>query len=59
MLIHCKLTKHGSNVLSDPTMYKSVVGALQYVTFTWPDILFCVNKACQFMHRLSSLIGAW
>lgn len=36
--------------LSEPFLYKSVVGALQYVTLTRPEISFSVNKACQFMH---------
>jgi len=26
------------------------VGALQYLTFTRPDICFAVNRVCQFMH---------
>lgn len=29
----------------------SVVGALQYLTFTRSDIAFSVNQACQFMHN--------
>ena len=33
----------------DPTQYRSIVGALQYVTLTRPDIFFAVNKVCQFM----------
>ncbi|XP_058747018.1 secreted RxLR effector protein 161-like [Vicia villosa] len=45
----CKLTKTGSPALSDPFMYRSVVGALQYATITRPDIAFSVNKVCQFM----------
>lgn len=49
MFSHYKLSKHGSYVLYDPTMYRFVLRALQYVTLTWPDIAFCVNKACQFM----------
>ncbi|CAL8077757.1 unnamed protein product [Prunus armeniaca] len=37
--------------LSDPTLYHSIVGALQYLTFTRPDIAFAVNTVCQFMHN--------
>ncbi|KAM1917374.1 hypothetical protein ACFX13_036983 [Malus domestica] len=33
-----------------PEQYRSVVGALQYLTFTRPDIAFDVNQCCQFMH---------
>ncbi|KAK2354410.1 putative mitochondrial protein [Trifolium repens] len=45
----CKLHKDGSPALSDPFMYRSVVGALQYATLTRPEISFAVNKVCQFM----------
>ncbi|KAI5440726.1 hypothetical protein KIW84_010265 [Lathyrus oleraceus] len=51
----CKLTKTGFAALSDPYMYRSVVGALHYATVTRPDIAFSVNKVCQFMaHPLES-----
>jgi hypothetical protein len=33
----------------DATRYRSVVGALQYLSLTQPDISFCVNQVCQFM----------
>jgi histone deacetylase 1/2 len=34
----------------DATNYRSVVGALQYLTLTRLDISFAVNKVCQFLH---------
>lgn len=49
MASSCKLSKSGNNILSDPTMYRSVVGKLQYATITWPELSFSVNKVCQFM----------
>jgi hypothetical protein len=33
----------------DSTRYRSVVGALQYLSLTRPDISFCVNRVCQFL----------
>ncbi|MDD0148632.1 hypothetical protein PSY31_23380, partial [Shigella flexneri] len=41
---------HNGVPLSDPSTYRSVVGALQYLTITHPDISFAVNQVCQFMH---------
>lgn len=49
MASSCKLSKSGNDMLSDPTMYRPVVGALQYTTITWPELSFSVNKVCQFM----------
>ena len=34
----------------DPALYRSVVGALQYLDMTRPDIVFSVNQACRSMH---------
>ncbi|MFV0960669.1 Ty1/Copia family ribonuclease HI, partial [Klebsiella pneumoniae] len=34
----------------DPTLYRMVVGMLQYLTFTRPDIVYDVNQSSQFMH---------
>lgn len=45
-----KLLNHGSSSFSNPTLYRSIVGALQYLTFTHPDIAYSVNQVCQFMH---------
>ncbi|PKA55074.1 putative mitochondrial protein [Apostasia shenzhenica] len=44
------ISTKSSTPLSDPSLYRSIVGALQYVTITRPDIAFAVNRACQYMH---------
>lgn len=41
---------HSGELLANPTEYRSLVGALQYLTWTRPDISFAVNQICQFMH---------
>jgi hypothetical protein len=40
---------HGT-LHSDLTRYRQIVGALQYLTFTRPNICYTFNKVCQFMH---------
>ncbi|CAN6583600.1 unnamed protein product [Malus baccata var. baccata] len=45
------LLKDDGKPYHSPEQYRSVVGALQYLTFTRPDIAFSVNQACQFMHN--------
>jgi hypothetical protein len=46
------LTEGEGELLSpeNSTKYRSLVGALQYLTLTRPDISFAVNKVCQFLH---------
>ncbi|KAI5330217.1 hypothetical protein L3X38_029615 [Prunus dulcis] len=41
-------SSHGSPLL-DPTPYRQLVGALQYLTFTRPDISYAVQHVSQFM----------
>ncbi|CAA7042096.1 unnamed protein product [Microthlaspi erraticum] len=45
------LTLLSGTALDDATEYRMVVGSLQYLSLTRPDIFFSVNKLAQFMHR--------
>ena len=45
-----RLSTHGDSAFTNPTLYRSVVGGLQYATITRPDISYAVNKVAQFMH---------
>lgn len=44
-----KLSKYGSSSVTDPTYFRSIVGALQYATITRPEISYSVNKVCKFL----------
>jgi hypothetical protein len=44
-----------SDLLNDPSSYRSLVGALQYLSLTRLNISFAVNKVSQFMHQPTSL----
>ncbi|KAL5754050.1 hypothetical protein ACOSP7_022270 [Xanthoceras sorbifolium] len=44
-----KLALHDDEVFSYPTLYYSTIGALQYLTYTRPDISYIVNKLSQFL----------
>jgi histone deacetylase 1/2 len=52
-----KLSLHDGDKLgpADATHYRSIVGALQYLTLTRPDISYAVNKVCQFLHCLTTV----
>lgn len=45
----CQLSAEGQR-FDDPTLYHSLVGALQYITITQPDLSFAVNLVSQFLH---------
>lgn len=40
---------------ADSKMFRSIIGALQYITLTRPDLSFAVNKLSQFMHQPTEL----
>lgn len=50
-----KLSAYDGAPLSDATEYRSIVGALQYLPLTRPDICYAVNQVCQFMHALTTV----
>jgi hypothetical protein len=45
-----KLRIMSGTLHSDPTRYRQIIKAIQYLTFTRPDICYAVNNVCQFMH---------
>jgi hypothetical protein len=45
------LTAHEGESFPDVTLFRSTIGALQYLSFTRLDISFTVNKLSQFMHK--------
>lgn len=45
-----RLSVHDGDILNNPSEYRSVVGVLQYLTITRPDLAFAINPVCQFMH---------
>ena len=53
-----KLSAYGSDPVENGQLYRSIVGALQYVTITRPEISYCVNRMCQFMQIHLNLIGS-
>lgn len=52
--IKSKLSTNAESVL-DHTLYRSLVGALQYFTITRPDIAYVVHQICLVMNDLGVL----
>ncbi|XP_021766583.1 uncharacterized protein LOC110731040 [Chenopodium quinoa] len=45
-----KINADSGSQFHDPTLYRSLASALQYLTFTRPDITYAVQQVCLFMH---------
>lgn len=46
-----KLSLHSGIPLDNPKEYRMVIGSLQYLSYTRPDIVYSVNRLSHFMHR--------
>ena len=51
MASSAQLSAYGGPEVDDPQLYRSIVGALQYLTITRHELSFAVNKVCQFMQQ--------
>ena len=45
------LSKRDGDLMVEPSLYRSIIGALQYVTMTRPDISYMVSKLSQFLQN--------
>ncbi|XP_022032286.1 uncharacterized mitochondrial protein AtMg00810-like [Helianthus annuus] len=50
-----KLSSNSSTPLPDATEYQRLAGALQYLTFTRPDISYAVQQVCIHMHAPTTI----
>jgi hypothetical protein len=48
--MHVKVSVKSRPPVADPTHFRSLVRALQYLTFTRPDIAYAVQQICLHMH---------
>ncbi|KAL3500134.1 hypothetical protein ACH5RR_039227 [Cinchona calisaya] len=51
MALNGTLQQYDGSPATNSHLYQSIIGSLQYLSFTWPDISYAVNKLAQFMHQ--------
>lgn len=49
--VNTKYSREEGELISDPTLYRQLVGSLNYLTITRPDISFAVQQASQFTQK--------
>ncbi|XP_013624876.1 PREDICTED: uncharacterized mitochondrial protein AtMg00810-like [Brassica oleracea var. oleracea] len=55
MCASTSLSIRDGTILDNPSEYRNVVGSLQYLLLTRPDIALAANKLSQFMHKPSDI----
>ena len=48
--LQAKLSADSGHAVHDTTQFRSLVGALKYLTFTRPNITYAVQQICLHMH---------
>jgi hypothetical protein len=48
--LQAKLAGHSRPLVEDVSQFRSIAGALQYLTFTRPDIVYAVQQICLHIH---------
>ncbi|XP_031265815.1 uncharacterized protein LOC116124260 [Pistacia vera] len=51
MALGTKLVAEDGKYFDQPTLYRSIIGGLQYLTLSRPDIAFTINKLSQFLQQ--------
>jgi hypothetical protein len=49
---HAKVSTTFGSTVADLTQFRCLIGALQYLMFTRPDIAYVVQQICLHMHDL-------
>jgi hypothetical protein len=49
--MQAKLSATIGHPIADPSLYRSLIGGLQYLTLMWPDIAYAIQQACLHMHN--------
>ncbi|XP_031280827.1 uncharacterized protein LOC116139290 [Pistacia vera] len=55
MAVGSKLTPDDSDPFDNPALYRSTIGALQYLILSSPDIAYSINKLSQFLKAPTQL----